>query len=521
MFFILAVAVLLLAPQVSHTEIAAPGDFDPTFGIGGKVRTDFVGLKDEAFTLALQADGKLVLAGGVLASTFIEARPICGLARYNPDGSLDATFGAGGKVVNGIPSSGGPGPGSTIIEMAIQPDSKIVVTGFSGSVSEVQIEYFIVRYNPNGSRDFSFGLEGIVHQHYSSRISEGRAIAIQPDGKIVVGGYDWNATSDPRRRALARHNPNGSVDTTFGSSGIVIGSAGGFGKLIIQPGGKILAVGIGESGSVAQRFNMDGSPDLSFGSGSELIAPGFGFSSAKLQADGKIVFCGGVGTGHIALARYTADGSLDPSFGLGGVAIIDLASNEFAVDMAIQTNGKIVIAGLANTQWILLRCNSDGSVDTSFNSVTPDFGCAPSPLSTTTRVSALVIQRDGQTAAGGSTCRYHSRDFAVAGYEGDPVSVSFDLCIQDESSGDTLQVSSITGDYQFVSCRTRTTIGGTGVVTRQGSILTLQHFSSDRRVLARIDGGVNRATASIQMFSLGTTFGIMDRNTTNNICACP
>lgn len=97
----------------------------------------------------------------------------------------------------------------------------------------------------------------------------------------------------------------------------------------------------------------------------------------------------------------------------------------------------------------------------------------------------------------------------------------FDICVQDDSNGNPLQFNSTTGDYQFTKCGSDLMLGGTGSLTKRGSIITLQHYATDRRVLARIDGSVNRGTASIQLFSLGTTLTIADRNTINNTCACP
>jgi hypothetical protein len=97
----------------------------------------------------------------------------------------------------------------------------------------------------------------------------------------------------------------------------------------------------------------------------------------------------------------------------------------------------------------------------------------------------------------------------------------FDICLQDDSSRDMLRINSVTGEYQFTKCAGAVVIGGTGNLIRKGSIIDLQHYAGDRRVIARIDGAVNKGTASIQVFSQGVTFTIMDRNTANNTCSCP
>jgi hypothetical protein len=104
----------------------------------------------------------------------------------------------------------------------------------------------------------------------------------------------------------------------------------------------------------------------------------------------------------------------------------------------------------------------------------------------------------------------------MGAYEASP---AFDICIQDDSSGSIFKFNSTTGDYQFNNCA-GFTLNGLGGLIQRGGIITLQHYSSDRRVLARIDTSVNKATASIQLFSPSTTFTIIDRNTANNTCAC-
>jgi hypothetical protein len=96
----------------------------------------------------------------------------------------------------------------------------------------------------------------------------------------------------------------------------------------------------------------------------------------------------------------------------------------------------------------------------------------------------------------------------------------FDVCVQDDSDGNLVRFSSTTGDYEFTKCGTGFVLSGTGTVSRRGGIITLQHYLGDRRVSARVDNSVNRGTASIQLFSQGTTFTITDRNMSNNTCAC-
>ena len=517
MLLVFALAGLLLAPQTSHMAVTAPSDLDTTFGMGGKVRTDFTGGIDRAGVIALQADGKIVVGGLTVLSNIPESPQTFGLARYNLDGSLDLTFGSGGKVGTGF---GPPGfGGSSIGDMAIQPDNKIVAAGFNGSVADLHGDAVVARYTLNGSLDATFGSGGRVTIHFAGSISAANAIALQPDGRMIIGGYDItpNATPDTVR-ALARINANGALDPTFGSGGKVLSSKGRIRRLALQPDGKIVAVG--ESAPMVQRFNPNGSLDATFGSGGEVDTPGFGLSAndVALQVDGKIVCAGSAHNGSdIALIRYNPNGSLDTSFGSGGVAINDLGNDDAAYGVAIQSNGKIVIAGTSNQKFTVLRYNSNGTLDPTFNPGPPDFGCMDPPSPRLFDYAAdPAIQVDGKIVAAGSACL--NTDFVLARYIGDP---AFDYCVQDESNGNLLKLNSITGDYQFMGCRSGLTLGGKGTLIKRGSLLFLQVVANDRRIMASIDRGTNRGTASVQVFSPASNFTIMDRNISNNSCACP
>ena len=230
------------------------------------------------------------------------------------------------------------------------------------------------------------------------------------------------------------------------------------------------------------------------------------------------------------LIRYKTDGSLDSTFGNGGFVTTDYtpaadppgSGSDVVFALALQANGKIVAAGKTNefsgkSSFALARYNPNGSLDGGFGTLgkvtTTFFGRDDRALS-------VAIQADGQIVAGGTSDNRANdtfRDFALARYLGDPT--NFDLCLQDDSNGSLLQFNSTTGAYQFTSCG-GFTIGGTGVITRRGGLITLQQNGPDRRVSAKIDGVLNKGTASVQIFSQGTTFTITDRNTLNNTCSC-
>ncbi|MGH8093590.1 MAG: delta-60 repeat domain-containing protein, partial [Chthoniobacterales bacterium] len=163
---------------LSHTAAAAPGDLDSSFGKGGQVASDFKGSNDFAYAVALQADGKIVIAGNRFLGNSAEGADFL-VARYNPDGTLDKTFGQGGHVVTDF------GLTEQAAAVAIQPDGKIVVAGGTYSVFPFAGgQYALARYNPNGSLDTSFGVGGLVRTTFNSEGCFASALVLQADGKI-------------------------------------------------------------------------------------------------------------------------------------------------------------------------------------------------------------------------------------------------------------------------------------------------------------------------------------------------
>ena len=201
------------------------GALDNTFGALGLVTTDFGGSVDRAFAMALQPDGKLVVAGDSDANF--------ALARYNSNGSLDASFGSAGKVIT---SFGGIDQASAV---TLQPDGKIVVAGQTDT--GISIDFALARYMPDGSLDGAFGSGGRVTTNFTGSSDDvGSAVALQSDGKIVVGG------ASNGNFALARYTPGGTLDTAFGTAGTVTTNLGGedaLHALALQPDGAIVAVG--------------------------------------------------------------------------------------------------------------------------------------------------------------------------------------------------------------------------------------------------------------------------------------
>ncbi len=424
---------ILFISSSAALAFAAPGDLDSSFGAGGIVTTDFGG-RDTAHAIARQSDGKLIVAGQKepVGTNFDFA-----LARYNADGSLDSSFGTGGKVTTDF-----FGDIDTIRSVVVQADGKIVAGGFSRTAA-TPFGYSLARYNANGTLDASFGTGGKVTTVIWGNDDELAAILLQPDGKILAIGLA--ATTPTRDFGVVRYNSNGSLDTTFGTGGKATADFSGRFDLAyaaaLQPDGKIIAggytVGASDDGNnvnfAVARFTADGSLDTSFGSGGKVTTD---FASLRdeirslaVQADGKIIAAGSTGnnnnsgTVNFALARYDAGGGLDNSFGSGGKVTTDFPSQSSYADIAyavsVQANGKIVAAGQGANQFALARYQSGGALDTTFGSggkVTTAFAASSS------LAESVLIQPDGKIVAAGSVSPSgdpFATNFVTARYLGD------------------------------------------------------------------------------------------------------
>ncbi|MFZ0547300.1 MAG: hypothetical protein WAM60_17780, partial [Candidatus Promineifilaceae bacterium] len=300
-------------------------------------------------------------------------------------------------------------------EIAVQPDGKIVVGG-SSEVNGDQ-DFIVVRYNSNGSLDTSFDGDGIVITPISSSTDEIWGIALQSDGKIVaVGNSDGQFT-------IVRYNSNGSLDSSFDGDGIATPIAGSGQAVRIQTDGKIVVAGRNSSDFTVVRLNPNGTPDNSFDTDGVVTTPmGNGpFISAwdvSLQSDGKLVVVGSSynGSDHdMAVLRYNSNGSLDTSFSTDGKVVYDSGNGpDEGMAVAIQSNNKIVIGGYSNTggeAFTLLRLNPDGSFDNGFG------GNGIVITNEGQRGLGLTIQADNKIIMTG----YYSGDYVTARYEGDEI----------------------------------------------------------------------------------------------------
>ena len=346
----------------------------------------------------LQPDGKLVAAGFFYGSSNDNS---FALARYGTDGKLDATFGTGGKVLTTtFGATSGYAAQAEATAVALQSDGKIVAAGFTYSE-----DIAVARYNSNGSLDTSFGTGGKVVTNWGSLNDYAYAVAVQSDGKIVVGGYaNTNGTFD---FAMSRYNSNGMLDTTFGSNGTVLTdfafSDDRIAAIKIQSDGKIVAVGRSGGNMAVARYTSTGALDAQFGSGGKVTTDfGGNYDEARavsIDANGKIVVTGPAGAnGDIGLARYTTAGALDSKFGSSGKVITDLGTfNDQAAAVAIDGSGKIMIGGYAGNGFEVVRYSSGGVLDNSFainGRATTRIGAEPE------EVWAIVVQGAQVIAAG-------------------------------------------------------------------------------------------------------------------------
>lgn len=327
------------------------GSLDNTFGTGGKVITAISPIDDIIYDMVLQPDGKIVVAG---SSSDIQIGDFV-VARYLSDGTLDLSFGTNGFTVTTFGISD-----EHIQSVALQSDGKIVVGGYC--LITGYPDYALARYNSDGSPDLSFDVDGKMILEVSTSYDYCQSIAIQDDGKILAGGYSHDFTTN-YDFSLVRLNTDGSLDLTFSSDGIVTTNIGPNAdwveKLLLQDDGKIVLVGYHVSTTFSTdaalvRYNSDGTLDNTFGAGGIVTSDYSGFddhpNSACLQTDGKILVTGYTQTGNfdIHLARYDANGNLDATFDTDGFLVKHIGNNnDYAFGIDVQTDGRIVIAGFA------------------------------------------------------------------------------------------------------------------------------------------------------------------------------
>jgi uncharacterized delta-60 repeat protein len=400
------------------------GLLDPTFGSGGTVLSSFTNNHDQANAVTAQPDGKIVIAGqtsvpgsgGKHSSTgFIGFL----VARYNADGSLDASFGSGGYTATWF-ASGTPEADAVALQPQANGTSKILAAGLT-AVSQNKggtyiDEVALARYNADGTLDTTFGTNGTVITELAGQSLWVYAMAVDGSGRIVVAGNTGSGRGAP---TLVRYTPNGALDTSFGTGGVLITNmlANGYSAsvgVVLQPDGKIVLAGshtdsvTGSVDFVTARFNANGTADSTFGNGGVVTTHGGtsdGFDGVTIQGDGKIVVSG---TEYHALdlLRYNADGSLDSTFGTGGTVSVPLPDGgaHHGGGVVVQADGKIIAGGNLpdgapnNAQFFgALRVNPDGSVDTGYG----NGGWAMAQIGPGAQEYAMALEPDGRLVLAG------------------------------------------------------------------------------------------------------------------------
>lgn len=340
------------------------GKIDNSFGDKGIVSESFSN-NNSCNDVEIQTDGKIVVVGDI-ASNNTGANKGMSILRFNTNGNLDKTFGFNGKETTNI------GVYESASALAIQKDGKIVVAATTKLSADSDYDFSVLRYNADGSLDKTFDKDGIVSNNVGlGNYNKATSIAIQPDEKIVIAGYSTGDSSS--QFALVRYNKDGSLDNTFDLDGKVTTSFERantiLNSILIQPNGKIIAAGYSYSvGSyyttvAIAKYNIDGSLDTTFGDNgliNSFMSNLNKVNSIKLQADNKIIVGGETinysnSDNGFILFRYNSDGSIDNSFASNGILTNYFKYDTAVQDIEIQSNGRIVVVGEKPTACSIAR----------------------------------------------------------------------------------------------------------------------------------------------------------------------
>jgi uncharacterized delta-60 repeat protein len=433
---IAATTLCILAGAVAHAIPGQPGTLDATWASAspngaGTVITPIGGGIDTPQAIALQPDGKVIVAGYCYDGTHYG---FCAL-RYRANGTLDTSWGSAGTGIVATPIGVNDSYASAV---AAQPDGKVLLAGHCSDGTKY--DFCALRYLVNGTLDTSWGSAGtgIVTTSIGSGGNDfANAMTLQPDGKVLLVGRCSNGGND--NFCALRYRSDGTLDPSWNSTGKVVTSLGGnddqADAMAVQPDGKVLLAGSCDNGIrknfCALRYLADGTLDTSWNGNGRVVTSidsnDDRAASIVVQPDGKVLLAGTCDNGaneDFCSLRYHADGTLDTDWGIGGTGKVVTGisiGDDYSKSAVLQPDGKLLLAGFCDgflgRDFCTVRYNNNGTLDTSWGNVAK---VTTSVVSASDQAAAIVLQPDGKVLLAGGCNNGLSDDFCAVRYDGGP-----------------------------------------------------------------------------------------------------
>ncbi|MBP6333954.1 MAG: T9SS type A sorting domain-containing protein [Bacteroidia bacterium] len=419
------VTSILLLALIYSSSSAQPALLDITFDGDGIVTTPIGSAFEGAYSILTQPDGKIILAGYSNSSTGANFNYDFAIVRYNTDGSLDTSFSQDGKSTVDFGSISDFG-----YSAALQADGKIIVIGKIFINVNTNIGFAVTRVNADGTLDLSFSGDGKYTFDFNNGDDQPGKVALQSDGKIVIGGSALNLSSLNDEMAMIRLDSSGTLDGSFGVGGKVLTSIGS-GRdraldMVVLPNDEILLCGRSDNGTdldfAIAKYDRNGNLSSNFGSGGKISTDISGEddygNSIAVQTDGKIIMAGYTGDvlagTKFAMIRYDSLGQIDVGFGLNGKVVTDFVSHDQNYGICIQADHKILLAGRvyngSDNDFGIARYDEFGNLDNSFDLD----GKLVVPISNDhDEAYAITVQQDGKILVAGRAEMNTTDDFAL------------------------------------------------------------------------------------------------------------
>lgn len=419
---------------------AQPGSLDLTFGQGGKILTNVDETRNDASSVLIQPDGRIVVVGSSMPVEYAGLGGYFTLVRYNLDGSVDNDFGLNGNVTTVI-----NGEDDIAFSGALQADGKIIAAGYT--LTGTNYDFVMVRYNPDGTRDPTFGMDGIIITDFNGGNDIVNQVLIEPDGDIILIGYTGDDEFDEIDMAFAKYKPDGTPDHTFGGDGLVIVPASDpklwdiAYAVAVQADGRLVIVGSSEIYNpvttevkeeiIVLRLDGNGALDNTFGN-SGVVELEIGqhrdvATSIVINSEGKIIVLAesrtNSGYSDLVIVRFTSFGALDTTFGTNGMTVVSFDNtDDKGYSLVLQPDQKILAGGYtarsngSKVDYALARFDSNGFLDNTFGNggkVTVDF------QGSFDYGAAIVLQQNGNIVMAGSSNAQNDFDFGLVRFEND------------------------------------------------------------------------------------------------------